>query len=204
MELTPPSPPYEPEDEPARIFAALRAGDPGAWEAFVTRYESLVYSVPRRMGLGTEECNEVFQETWASLVDQIQAIRAPAALPAWIRTTARRQAWILLRRRSHDGSLDEVREEQTPESELPGPLPSLIDLEQQQHVREALEELERSGGTCAALLRALFQEEPRPSYGELARRLGVPEGSLGPNRGRCLARLAEILERRGWDGRGAR
>ena len=42
---------------------------------------------------------------------------------------------------------------------------------------------------CRRLLEALYYEDPTPSYSELSQRLGVPVGSLGPTRARCMERL---------------
>ncbi|HTR98023.1 MAG TPA: hypothetical protein VMH61_08980, partial [Candidatus Acidoferrales bacterium] len=46
---------------------------------------------------------------------------------------------------------------------------------------------------CQRLLRALYYEDPPPAYADLARRLGVPVGSLGPTRARCMEKLRERL-----------
>ena len=49
--------------------------------------------------------------------------------------------------------------------------------------------LERLEDLCRRLIAALYVEDPRPSYDEIARRLGRPIGSLGPTRARCLEKL---------------
>ena len=41
---------------------------------------------------------------------------------------------------------------------------------------------------CQRLL-ALLIEDPPPPYAEIGARLGIPAGSIGPNRSRCLKRL---------------
>jgi DNA-directed RNA polymerase specialized sigma24 family protein len=64
---------------------------------------------------------------------------------------------------------------------------------------------------CPALVSALL-ESPAPGYQELAQRLSIPRGSIGPTRARCLACLRPLLLRAGfgppeprpgrWPGRG--
>ena len=46
---------------------------------------------------------------------------------------------------------------------------------------------------CRELLIAAFSAD-RPNYDQLAERLGMPRGSIGPNRGRCLNKLRTLIE----------
>ncbi|WP_188303076.1 hypothetical protein [Streptomyces sp. CBMA123] len=47
-------------------------------------------------------------------------------------------------------------------------------------------------GRCPQLIAALV-EDPPPTYRELSERLGMPRGSIGPTRSRCLACLRLLL-----------
>jgi DNA-directed RNA polymerase specialized sigma24 family protein len=49
---------------------------------------------------------------------------------------------------------------------------------------------------CRELLIALYFDEQQTAYTEVAHRLGVPVGSIGPTRARCLERLKHILGER--------
>jgi DNA-directed RNA polymerase specialized sigma24 family protein len=40
----------------------------------------------------------------------------------------------------------------------------------------------------------MLMADPPASYAEISDRLGVPVGSIGPTRGRCLARLRVLLQ----------
>src|SRR6185295_7058119 len=53
----------------------------------------------------------------------------------------------------------------------------------------------RIGDRCARLLRALYYDDPAPAYAEIAKRLSMRIGSIGPTRARCLARLKDALGR---------
>ena len=57
--------------------------------------------------------------------------------------------------------------------------------------RLALVEL---GGRCQTLLELLYQTDPPPSYAEIAARLQVSVGAIGPTRARCLQKLKKLLE----------
>ena len=52
-------------------------------------------------------------------------------------------------------------------------------------LREALSHLPPS---CQQLI-SLFTEDPPPPYAEISARLGIPVGSIGPSRSRCLDKL---------------
>ena len=68
------------------------------------------------------------------------------------------------------------------------------DLESMHAVREALERL---GEPCRSLLTALFREDS-PSYPRISAELGMPVGSIGPTRARCLGKLRELLAKAGF------
>ena len=55
------------------------------------------------------------------------------------------------------------------------------------------EALAQLGDRCQDLLRTLYFENPTPRYAEISRRLGMPVGSIGPTRARCLEKLERRL-----------
>jgi RNA polymerase sigma factor (sigma-70 family) len=173
-------------DEAQAMFERARSGDDAAWSALVDRYGALVYTVARRAGLAGDDADEVFQTTWIQLHKHLALIREPKSLPGWIARTASREAWRVGKRRREVHDPDDAPERE--HGEVPDDVAER--LERAQIVRDALARLEPR---CKELLGALFLEAHEPSYGELAARLGVPIGSLGPTRQRCLARLADVL-----------
>src|SRR5580698_5979512 len=73
------------------LVARARSGDRHAWDALVERYAPLIWSVCRRHRLGRADADDVGQSVWLRLVDQLDKIRDPAALPGWLATTTRRE-----------------------------------------------------------------------------------------------------------------
>ena len=73
------------------LVAAARDGDKQAWDALVERYAPLVWSICRRHRLGRADADDVAQSVWLRLVDQLDRVREPAALPGWLATTTRRE-----------------------------------------------------------------------------------------------------------------
>lgn len=170
----------------ADVLTASVAGDDAAWAELVARYGRLVVSVPRRYGLGREACEDIFQEVFAILVRQLPGIRRRTGLPKWFITTTHRvcRQWFKqLKHAAGDGS--ELLSGREPPPDL------LVHWERQQMVRQALRRL---GGHCEQLLLALYTEQGVASYEEVAAKLDMPEGSIGPARARCLRKLLEIME----------
>jgi RNA polymerase sigma factor (sigma-70 family) len=172
------------------LVRACRAGDQAAWECLVRRYQRLIYTVPRRMGLSDDQAAEVFQQVCVTLLERLHTITRPERLSAWLATTARRASWQLLRRLQATTPLSGVDEQALPLSSELAPDDLVERLEQQQLVRQALDQLDPRSRKLMLLL--YYQPEPL-SYAEIARRLGLSEGSIGPTRARCLQKLQRLL-----------
>jgi len=172
-------------DGDVEILERCRAGDEDAWRALVERYEALVYSVPSRYGLPRAECDDVFAEVWGALVRSLQKIRDAQALPQWLIRTATRATWEIARK-----SKRTVPEDLPPLTGAAPPVEFAERLEAEQHVRTALE---RVSERCAKMLRLLYFTSPEPSYDQIAKRLDIPRGSIGPTRRRCLDRMRVFL-----------
>jgi len=183
----------EPSDE--ALVLDCRRGDPVAWEALILRYHRLIYSIPCRAGLDEALSAEVFQHVFATLFEKLDRIEQPARIHAWLVTTARRETLRVIRREGAAqpfGSSDDAEDET---DELPdrSPLPDEIlqHLEQQHMVRTALAALDER---CRKLLTLLFYRPDPPPYSDIAAALGMPEGSVGPTRARCLQKLRRLLD----------
>src|SRR5580693_6947614 len=90
--LAPPLPTDSPADSVVRdLVARARKGDKQAWDAMIERYATLIWAICRRHRLGHADADDVGQSVWLRLVDQLDRVRDPAALPGWIATTTRRE-----------------------------------------------------------------------------------------------------------------
>ena len=163
---------------------AAAAGDQRAWDELVARFNRLVWSVARGNGLGREDAAEVVQSTWLHLVEHLDRIEDPERLAGWLVTTARRESYRVLRLSSRTSPTEEEVLEQ-----LPSPAPdvgtALLTAERDRALWAALGRL---GARCQELLRLLVSDPPMP-YEAISAALGMPIGSIGPTRARCLDRL---------------
>ncbi|HLV80503.1 MAG TPA: sigma-70 family RNA polymerase sigma factor [Chthonomonadaceae bacterium] len=177
------------------------AGDRQAWETLIRRYERLLYRIALSAGLSSEDAADVFQNVCVQLLRSLDKLCDDRHLTGWLITTARREVWRLQRQKQRLTAFPQMDPDDpdSPLAELAdeGPLPqeTLLRLEQEQIVRAALQEL---GDLCRTLLTLLYQTEPTPAYAEIARRLQVSEGAIGPYRGRCLQKLKKILQQNGF------
>jgi RNA polymerase sigma factor (sigma-70 family) len=172
----------------ASLVAAAQAGHPEAVGDLVTQLSPLLWHTARAAGLAAADAEDVVQTVWLRLMSSLPAIHTPSALTAWLVTTTRREAWRIsaARRRQVSASQEWL-------AALPDPQPGGED----QAVagdqrRELWAAMRRLPPRCQALLRILAFV-PRPDYGAVAAALGMPRGSIGPTRGRCLAKLRTVL-----------
>lgn len=183
------------EHSDSQLIAACIAGHSWAWESLVDRYKRLVYSVALRTGLDQEDAGDVFQTVFTLLVQNVDTIRDPQGLGAWLITTTKRQAWRLLQKRRR-----EVPDENDPQDWISDdgwlhhahPDENLwVD---QSIVRDALATLD---GRCKDLIYMLYYDQNEPSYDDISAELEMPLGSVGPTRARCLQKLRLILRTMG-------
>jgi RNA polymerase sigma factor (sigma-70 family) len=175
-------------DDPSVIALVRRVcdGDHEAWNEIVERYSPLVWSICARYQLSRPDTDDVGQGVWLMLVENIGNLRQPAALPGWLATTTRNECLRVLRTASrYDPDGLPTDDLMPPDLDDRAVEDDLIEAELNAALRAAFAEL---GEACHTLLSLLIQD-PSPSYAEVSSALGMPVGSIGPTRARCLAQL---------------
>ena len=160
-------------------------GDKQAWDMLVERYAPLIWSICCRYQLGAD-AEDISQSVWLRLVGQLDKIRDPASLPGWLATTTRRECLRLLgaaRGPLADGYV--VDAEAVPDEQARTAEEELLTAERHAALREAFWDLP----PCGQQLMLLLIEDPPVTYEEISARLGIPVGSIGPTRRRCLDKL---------------
>ena len=157
-----------------------------AWDALVDRYASLIWSICRRHRLSDADAEDVGQSVWLRLVDHLGNVRDPAALPGWLATVTRRECLRVLGAARGPLTAGYVLDAQTIPDEPAGTdEQELLAAERRAALREAVGALPPDGQRLIALLIA----DPPMPYAEISARLGMPVGSIGPTRSRCLDRM---------------
>ena len=168
------------------LVMRARNCDQQAWDALVERYAPLIWSICRRYGLGGADADDVGQTVWLHLVDQLDRLRDPAALAGWLATTTRREClWVrrAAQRLQASGPVPGV--EDIPDEHAPIAEEELLAAERHAALREALTCLPPR---CQQLM-LLLLEDPPLHYAQISATLGIPVGSIGPSRARCLNKL---------------
>ncbi len=182
----------------ATLILACRRGDSEAWAALIARYQKLIYAIPRRAGLDEDQCADIFQQTFQTLFEHLDRIDQPERVRAWLVTTTKRATERLQQRNARWQALPESNDaegDETPQQEWldPAPLPDEVvsQLEDQHLVRTGVAALEER---CRRLLTMLFYDPQQLPYAEIAAQIGIPTGSIGPTRNRCLQKLRSLLQ----------
>lgn len=168
------------------LVTRARDGDERAWAALVEWYAPLIWSLCRRYRLDTTDTADVGENVWLLLVNQLGKMRDPAALPGWLATTTRREyTRVLNRAQVPHAARHEPDAENIPDGEAETIEHGLLAAEQHAALREAFTHLPRHDQQLIVLL----IEDTPVSYAQISARLGIPVGSIGPNRRRCLDKL---------------
>jgi RNA polymerase sigma factor (sigma-70 family) len=174
----------------ADAFRSYRDGDASGMATLVDEVTPLLWSVARQQGLHHQAAEDVVQNTWLKLVEHAASIADPQSVLKWLITTTRRASWSSSARshREEPGKHEDLRDTETDALASSPELSVLADADHRVLWRHFATLPER----CQHLLRVIAFAE-RPDYAAVAQALGMPVGSIGPTRGRCLAKLRLAL-----------
>lgn len=181
---------WQPSDDVALVAACLD-GDAAAWECLVDRYGRLVYAILRRGGLAEADADDAFQNVFLIAYRHLGQLRERERLSSWLITTAKRELWRVGKRRGDAVELDEATADERVAVE-----DDVVRWDRDRLVRDAMGRLDPR---CQDLLISLFLEPAEPRYREIAARLGIAVGSIGPTRARCFRKLEALLVEVGID-----
>lgn len=184
-----------------KLVERARTGDRVARHEIVLRFDDSLRRIARAHGLDGQTCNDVVQQSWLSAFSQIETLRSPEALGGWLHTIVRRESRRTIARRRREtvqlidieSHVDSGESDPKIHSDLPAPEAEALRSAQRDLLRVAWGQLSRRDQELLTLL----MDEPRRPYAEIARHTGLPIGSIGPTRQRCLARLRVQLEKLG-------
>jgi len=162
------------------LVTRARNGERQAWDALVDRYVPLIWSICRRNRLDAAGARDAAQNVWLKLIDHLDSLPDPAALPGWLATTTWRECGriLLAARRPYDAGT-------IPDDHARAAEQDLLAAERHTALWEAFGQLPPG---CRQLL-ALLIHDPAPPDAEISARLGIPVGGIGLRRHRCLDKL---------------
>ncbi len=176
--------------EVAGLVRAAAAGDRRSWERLVDQFARLIWSITADFKLTESDAADVSQTTWLRLLEHIDRIENPDRVGSWLAATARNECLRSLAARkrvtlAHDDEMLAGALAAEPEVDE-----RILADERDLLVRDALSRLPSRSQRLLELLMA----DPPTSYLEISNEMGLPVGSIGPTRGRCLAQLRVLLQ----------
>ena len=172
----------------AALLGAAREGSEDALGQIVAELSPLLWQVVRAAGLSSGDAEDVLQTVWMRLVAHLDDVHDSTALVGWLVTTAKREAWRVRAAGRKQFPADQEWLAGLPD-QGPGSEEQVILDDQRRALWVAIGRL---SARCQELLR-IIAFAPRPDYAAVAAALGMPVGSIGPTRGRCLAKLRALL-----------
>jgi RNA polymerase sigma factor (sigma-70 family) len=169
----------------ARLFALYRDGDQAKMGDLVRVLTPILWHTARSSRLDAATAEDVLQSVWLTLIRKSDTIAEPLAVLQWMVVTTKREAWRAARNqaRLRPEDLESATSATSNESQ------SVEDIVLRDEGDTRLwKHIAALPERCRILLRVIAFAD-RPDYAELAKALGMPQGSIGPTRGRCLAKL---------------
>jgi RNA polymerase sigma factor (sigma-70 family) len=170
------------------LHAWLSRHDDAAFAALVRRHGSMVLNVCRRILHHRQDAEDAFQATFLLLARKAGSVRERAALAAWLHGTAYRMALSVrraaARRRAHEGRV-----------RAPGPQGPSAEVAWREVQALLEEEVQRLPEKCRTVFVLCCLESK--GRAEVARLLGLREGTVSSRLDQARKRLRERLARRG-------
>lgn len=179
-----------------RLVRECLSGNESAWAALIDKYKNLIYSIPIRWGFSQDDATDIFQSVAAQLLSELNRLREPDALAAWLIRVTANQCIQLRKQQSRAAALWQ-NEPALPAAIQPSETPeSLLEMARREQIlRQAVG---CASPRCRQLIEMLFFENPARSYPDVAASLGIAVGSVGFIRRRCLDQLRISLEEAGF------
>jgi RNA polymerase sigma factor (sigma-70 family) len=172
----------------ANLFRGFRDGDERKMGELVALLTPILWHTARAQRLDRDLAEDVVQTAWLALVRGSERIADPQAVLQWLIVCVRHEAWRVVqkadRMEPREFESDDVV---APVTDLPEERALQSDVQGRlwQHIAEL-------SARCQQLLRVIAFAD-RPDYARIAESLDMPVGSIGPTRGRCLAKLRQLL-----------
>ncbi|MEV0619234.1 sigma-70 family RNA polymerase sigma factor [Nonomuraea sp. NPDC050404] len=166
--------------EAAELFAAAADGDRSAWDELESRFGPRMWAVARACGLNPADAADAVQGAWLRLLQSFESIRDPAAVGGWLVTTVRREALLLRRRELSGVSATDILV-------VPDPATAVLEADGRRLLWKMVSDLQEP---CRTLLQLVASDLGNQ---QLAARLGMPAGSVGPTKARCLEKLRTLI-----------
>ncbi len=193
-----PAAPGAPEGPSERVLLSrLRRGEPEAFELLVRQHQDRVFDFCVRMVGDREEANDLVQEIFVSVHQNLGRFREDAKLSTWIFRISKNQCinrlkYLKRRGRGRSDEYEEVGEDALSGALGAAPLPdaALESARERARVQWAISQLEPDARMLVAL-----RDIEGMSYEEIIEITELPEGTVKSRLHRAREKLADLLGR---------
>lgn len=179
------------------LLIRSQAGDGDAFGCIVARFERMVHGQILRMTRDQEVSDDLSQDVFLQLWKVLPAITTSASLAGWLKKVSVNSVISYWRSRESQRRRIEAMVEAFPRVEEPCPVARLIDEEDRDRVRSALELIPSELRVIITL-----RVYENLSYDDLAELLGLELGTVRSRLFRARQMIKEILQR--WEQAGRR
>lgn len=177
-------------EEDIRLVERYLAGDEGAIEGLVMKYQKNIYALICRMTNDLEEAKDLTQKAFVGAIKGLKGFRRAASFKTWLYRIAINTSLNHIRKNRHK----EVELEESLAGNQPGILSTILEKEKWGHIQKGLDELpERQ--RLAIVLRVY----DGLSCSDTAKVMGCSEGAVKAHYHNGVKRLREILKERGYE-----
>ena len=191
----PAAPPTEPADSTDALIEACLQGDQSAWNAIVNRYRRKVFNVAYTFVGRHDEAEDLTQDIFLKIFKALRTFDRRANFTTWIISVSRNLCIDHYRRVRKEREVVDRRVDANELTPIAGGIDAFARLDRFDRralLREALAALPDTLRAAVAM-----RDLQELSYQEIARRLGLPDGTVKSriNRGRHeLARQVLLIE----------
>ena len=179
--------PMDGPDNRARILAAARAGDLGAFEQLIRQYERLVLVTSMRMLGNLEDAQDASQEVFLRLYRNLGKVESNAAFTAWLYRVTVNVCHDLRRKRPASAPMEDAAEAPTADAD---PQRATVEAERRKALDLGLKRL--SEKERAALV---MRDLEGMSTEEVARVLGSSQATVRSQIAKARIKMRGFLER---------
>lgn len=180
------------------LLARAKKGEIAAFEALVSAYENRVYTLALRSTGSEFDAADITQEVFLRAWRNLDSFRGDSSLSTWLYRVTANLCVDFARKRASEGAPASMDDEDSPASVLPDPVrmnrpeEAAENNELKQELQYALSQISEEHRRIVVL-----RDVAGLSYADIARTLGLEEGTVKSRLARARAALRKILLERG-------
>ena len=155
-------------------------GDSKAWEELIDKYKRLIYSIPIKYGASSADAADVFQSVCIEVMNCLPQLKNVQSLRSWLITVTIRQSYRWKKKQSNHVELDGMEPDIAEGLASTPPVETLVQLEEEQIVRDVVAKLEPRH---RELVQLLFLSNHRCRMPKWRVAWGLPPDPLGSSVG---------------------